>query len=130
MPEKRLVLDTCALLWIAGREDRLSQSALQAIQQAAIVYVSAISSWEVSLKCVRGHLVLPMEPELWFQRVLEAHSLVLAPLDVAVLCGANRLPWHHRDPADRFIISTALLENAAIVTADGKFSKYDVRILR
>ena len=129
MPEKKLLLDTCALLWLAGGKDRMRQSTLQAIQQAAIVFVSAISSWEISLKHAHRQLVLPMEPELWFPRVIEAHSLVLAPLDVSVLCRANKLPWHHRDPADRFIISTAILENAAIVTADTKFSQYGVRIL-
>lgn len=127
--EKKLILDTCALLWIAKGEERLSSSALESIQRASIVYVSSISAWELSLKYERKQLKLPMEPELWFHRVLDAHSLVLAPLDVSVLCLANSLPWHHRDPADRFIISTAMCENAAIVTTDSKFRKYDVRVL-
>ncbi len=70
-----------------------------------------------------------MDPERWFYKAIEAHSLVLAPLDISILCMANTLPWHHKDPADRFIISTAIFENAAIVTVDSKFSKYDVRIL-
>lgn len=129
MYEKKVLLDTCALLWLAAGEDRISQTTLQVIQRASIVFVSAISSWEISLKYERQQLILPMEPELWFLRALEAHSLVLAPLDVSVLCHANKLPRHHHDPADRFIISTAILENAAIVTSDTKFLKYDIRVL-
>lgn len=129
MPEKKLILDTCALLWIAGGLKKISESTARIIQDAPIVFVSAISAWEISLKYARKQLVLPMMPELWFYKVVEAHSLVVAPLDVTVLCNANTLPWYHKDTADRFIIATALLENAAIVTADEKFSDYDVRIV-
>ena len=127
--EKKLVLDTCALLWLAKGENRLSEATTQAIQQAPIVFVSAITGWEISLKFAQRKLNLPIEPEIWFHRVIEAHSLVLAPLDVSTLCRANRLPNHHRDPADRFIISTALAENAAVVTTDSSFLLYDVRVL-
>ena len=35
----------------------------------------------------------------------------------------------HRDPADRFIIASAIQENCPVVTADGKFSGYDIEII-
>ena len=53
----------------------------------------------------------------------------LAALSVEVLVAANTLPWHHRDPADRFIIATALALGAAVVTADRKFQQYEVGVL-
>lgn len=130
MFESKIVLDTCALLWLVSRSGDLSPLALQEIENASIVFVSSISAWEISLKCARKQLTLPMDAEKWFNLAVEKHSLALYPLDVSILCLANKLPFHHKDPADRFIIATALKEQAVIVTGDEKFRKYDVRIIR
>ena len=101
MPERRLLLDTCALIWlVAGRQD-LSDTAREAIDRADLVHVSAISAWEVSLKVARDQLNLPLPPRTWFDRALSRHNLASAPLTIDVLVSANELPWHHRDPADR-----------------------------
>jgi PIN domain nuclease of toxin-antitoxin system len=124
-----LFLDTCALLWLAGGNPRLTGELLEVVDQADRVYVSPISAWEISLKVERGALALPMEPELWFARVVDHHGLALSPLDVSVMIAANGLPWHHRDPADRFIIASAQRENATIVTADRHFQSYEVKLL-
>jgi PIN domain nuclease of toxin-antitoxin system len=36
------------------------------------------------------------------------------------------LPPHHRDPFDRIIIASALVEGFTIVTSDRQFASYDV----
>ncbi len=126
---RKLLLDTCALLWLASGSDRLSKEAIAAINKADVVYVSAISAWEISLKSERGQLKLPLPALQWFNAVLEQHSLVLAPLDIDILIKANQLPWHHRDPADRFIITTAYKKSAVVVTGDSKFSLYDIPLI-
>jgi len=129
MPDPGLLLDTCALLWLDAEPSRLSESTLNAIDGAEIVLVSAISAWEVSLKQSRGALSLPLPADEWFPAVLAAHDLRLAALEVDILIAANRLPPHHRDPADRFIIATALRNDLTVVTADGCFASYGVRVI-
>jgi PIN domain nuclease of toxin-antitoxin system len=129
MFEKTIILDTCALLWLASGNKSLSESAKKQIDHASIVYVSAISAWEISLKYEQKQLVLPMDAEKWFSYVIEKHFLVLFPLDVSILFAANRLPPYHKDPADRMIIATAVRENAAVVTADLNFRKYDIKVI-
>jgi PIN domain nuclease of toxin-antitoxin system len=129
MFDQVLVLDTCALLWLTSGSDRLSEEALRQIENASMVYVSAISAWEISLKYEQKQLLLPDEPDAWFNLALEKHSLHLHPLDVSVLCMANKLLPHHRDPADRFIIATAMKVRGVIVTGDARFSDYDVKII-
>jgi len=42
------MLDTCALLWLAQGGGELSEAALQGIEAAPVVYVSAISGFEAS----------------------------------------------------------------------------------
>ena len=99
MPERGLLLDTCALIWLSSGAPDLSQRARTAIDRADTVWVSAISAWEISLKVARETLKLPVGAEEWFDRVLDNHRLSLAALTVEVLVAANSLPWHHRDAA-------------------------------
>jgi PIN domain nuclease of toxin-antitoxin system len=129
MFEKKVILDTCALLWLASEDENLSLRARDTIEQASMVLVSAISAWEISLKHAQKLLKLPLDPEVWFERVLTVHNLKVAPLTTTILFAANKLPWHHRDPADRFIIATALSEKAPVITADARFSHYGVRVI-
>lgn len=124
-----LFLDTCALIWLSEGGGRLSASTLKKIDAASNVHVSAISAWEISLKCERGELELPQPTESWFAAVLRVHSLSMYPLSAEILIAANRLPWHHRDPADRFIIASAQALKASVVTADRKFDQYDLQVL-
>ena len=129
MAERSLLLDTCALIWLATGAPGLSARSRTAIDAADMVWVSAISAWEISLKAERETLTLPMPAEEWFNRALDHHHLTLATLSVEILVAANALPWHHRDPADRFIIATARALGAGVVTADRRFPLYDISVL-
>ena len=124
-----LLLDTCALIWLVEGNRKLKRAIRNKVDEAAVVYVSPISAWEISLKAARGELILPEVPKAWFEAVLQAHDLELARLSPEVLMMANRLPWHHRDPADRFIIATAALRQIPVVTGDEKFKKYPIQVL-
>ncbi|MCH7224777.1 type II toxin-antitoxin system VapC family toxin [Haloferula sp. A504] len=124
-----LLLDTCALIWLATGSRKLSADAKKRINAAPQVFVSAITAWEISLKSERGDLTLPEEMEQWFPKVLLQHDLVLADLTPEILIAANRLPWHHRDPADRFILATAQLRRLTIVTGDKRFKAYAIPVV-
>lgn len=88
------------------------------IDTALLVFVSPISAWEISLKQLQGQLHLPLEPELWFKRAVEHHHLELCPLTAEIMMAAIGLPAHHRNPADCFIIASAVAEKAEVVTTD------------
>nr|VFJ64665.1 MAG: PIN domain-containing protein [Candidatus Kentron sp. FW] len=45
-----ILLDTCALLWLASGGGKLSESALERIDLSSTVHISAISGFEVSMK--------------------------------------------------------------------------------
>ena len=128
MPEN-LLLDTCALVWLTSGSRRLSASARKRIDAAPQVFVSPITAWEISLKCARGDLELPEPPEQWFPKSLSSHELVLSELTPEILMAANSLPWHHRDPADRFILATAQLKRLTVVTTDKQFLHYPVPVI-
>lgn len=123
-----LLLDTCGLLWLATGHKNLSAKAKKRIDQAGLVGVSAISAWEIGLKTARGELELPEEPEAWFEQVAAHHDLRVYEISTRIAFQANRLPWHHRDPADRLILATALLHRMPIITSDSNFAPYGVEV--
>ncbi len=124
-----MLLDTCALLWLADGNARLKPSVHDRIRQSPYVYVSAISGFEIGHKYRTGKLKLPSEPEVWFETVLTHHKLTVVPLTIPICLAATALPMFHKDPADRFIIATAKLHQWPIVTADPKFKDYGVEIV-
>ena len=124
-----MILDTCALLWLASGDKKLSRSALKEINSASAVYVSAISGFEIAIKVAKGKLKLPHAPQEWFEKVVEHHGLTVLPLELNVCIAAAELPRIHDDPCDRFIITTAKLNDLTVVTADERFEKYGVTVL-
>jgi PIN domain nuclease of toxin-antitoxin system len=124
-----MILDTCALLWLASGSKKLSRSALKAINEAPAVYASAISGFEITLKTCTGKLELSHPVEEWFRRVAEHHGLTILPLGLDVCIAAAKLPPIHDDPFDRFIIAAAKLNDLTVVTADEQFEKYGVTVI-
>jgi PIN domain nuclease of toxin-antitoxin system len=124
-----MILDTCGLLWLASGDKRLSRSALDLINDVPVVYVAAISGFEIALKIGKRKLKLPMPPREWFQNAVEHHGLTILPLDLEVCIAAAQLPPIHDDPCDRFIIAAAKILELAVVTADERFEDYGVAII-
>ena len=124
-----LLLDTCALLWLASGSRNLSKSARAAIAEAQVVYVSPVSAWEIAVKAAKGKIVLPCPAREWFDAIVRLYDIDVLKLSCDDMMRAAELPWHHRDPADRFIIATALKNGFTVVTSDGNFSKYGVKVL-
>src|SRR5271167_3196732 len=113
-----MILDTCALLWLASGDKKLSRSVLKQINEAPAVYVSAISGFEIAIKVAKGKLKLPGSPQEWFSGIVEHHGLSVLALELNVCIAAAQLPPIHDDPCDRFIIAAAKINDLAVVTAD------------
>lgn len=124
-----MILDTCALLWLASGDKKISRPTLKQINEASAVYVSAISGFEIAIKASRGKLKLPHPPQEWFEKVIEHHGLTVLPLELNICIAAAELPPIHNDPCDRFIIATAKLNDLSVVTTDENFEKYGVKVL-
>ena len=126
---EQLLLDTCALIWLANKSDSLSVVARLQIEEAEEVYVSPVSAWEIALKHGNGKLTLPCDPIKWFDHALEVFGLKILPFDYKLWMRSTQLPMHHRDPADRTIIQSALEHDLTIVTHDKRFAQYGVRTI-
>lgn len=125
-----ILLDTCALIWLGNGDAALSLDARQAIEECESVYVSPISLWEVSNKCRKGKLLLKHPPREWFDRIIQRHQLKILPLTNEVMFLAGELPEHHKDPADRMIIASAMVNGLVVVTADRNFPLYGIQTMQ
>lgn len=113
-----LLLDTCALLALAGNIGKLPKKAGATLAAATDVHVSLVTLWEVAIKVKTGKLHLERQPEDWFHRTLRLYKIQEIPLSSQLLCQAADLPLIHRDPFDRLLIATARLHNLTILTSD------------
>jgi PIN domain nuclease of toxin-antitoxin system len=120
-----LLLDTHVLLWWLADSRRLSKRARTVIEDSEIVWVSAVSAWEIETKRARGLLEAPDDLET----TLRAHDLKSLALTMAHAVAAGRLPHHHRDPFDRMLIAQAAIESLALLTADKQQAAYDVQVI-
>ena len=126
---RRILCDTCALIWLSTGDARLSRAARTAMRDAELLCFSSISTWEIARKVKAGELDIPVTPAL-FADMLERHyGMKELPLDNAVMLRASSLPEIHKDPADRFIIATAFLNDCVVATGDRRFPEYGVEVI-
>ena len=122
----RVLCDTCALIWLATGDAKLSRMARAAIRDAELLCFSSISIWEIARKVKSGELEIPVRPTLFADMLVKQYGMKELPLDNATMLRASALPEIHKDPADRFIVATALLNDCVVVTGDHRFPEYGV----
>jgi PIN domain nuclease of toxin-antitoxin system len=116
----KLLLDTHVVLWWQRDDRRLTQAARRAIARADVVWVSAVSGWEVTIKMALGRLHLD-EP---FRVLLAADDFTELPLSLAHADALAALPAHHADPFDRALVAQAQVEGATLVSHDRALAPY------
>lgn len=121
-----LLLDTHALLWWLSDAPALKAEARETIAEASgVVYVSAASAWEISIKKALGKLDSPDD----LQAALVASHFQSLPITIVHATNAGQLPRHHDDPFDRMLIAQAQAEQLTLVTHDTMFRPYGIPII-
>ncbi len=126
----RILLDTCAFLWLAANSPRVTSNVRSAFEDKSnLIYLSVSSAWEISIKHNLGQLDLPDTPEKFVPERMVNYQLNLVEVTLAHAIRAGGLPLHHKDPFDRMIIAQAQIEGLVIATPDQAFAAYDVERL-
>lgn len=124
---KRLLLDTCAVIWLfnGSAMSEVSRKAISEAAAASSLFVSPFSGWEIATLVRKGRIALTMAPQRWFHHVAEHPAVTLAPLDYELLIDSCALPAEPpADPADRIMIATARRMRLTIVTRDRPILDY------
>jgi len=125
----RILLDTCAFLWIVTAAPELSKTARDHFQDPDNdVFLSAVSIWEIIVKHDLGKAPLPEEPSILVPRLQRQHEIESLPLEESAVLQLSRLPKLHRDPFDRMLVCQAIVEGMTLLTPDSAISQYPVPV--
>ena len=124
-----LLLDTQVWIWAVNNEiGRVGRHVPDLLTHAAAdrrAHVSAVSVWEAAHAIHRGRVVVRAPLDTWIERAVTAFGGYVWPMDRDVALESVRLPGlTHRDPADRFLIATARVRGARLVTVDREILGY------
>lgn len=116
-----ILLDTHVVVWLALEPERISKDAQAAIDEARQnedgLAICGVTLLEIATSYGKGRISLAMSLES-FLRDIEERFVVL-PISARACARMVTLPASYpKDPADRVIGATALVEGLALVTAD------------
>ncbi len=134
----RILLDTNVFLWWAYEPSRLPPQVLAACSDRTTTpIVSVATIWEIQTKMEAERRKAVQAPgyqsafrvgdDSALQHLLmtqRALGLILRNITLRHVRGMIRLPWHHKDPFDRIILATALVDRLRLVSSDADFPAY------
>jgi PIN domain nuclease of toxin-antitoxin system len=123
-----ILLDTHVLIWMASDPNRLSKRAREAIRearQATGIAVASITLWELAWLAENHRILIAGSVEAFVRESVS--RVIVMPMTPEVVALAVRLPDSYpKDPADRLIASTAIVDGLALVTADERIRQSKV----
>jgi PIN domain nuclease of toxin-antitoxin system len=127
MADANYLLDTHCLIWFQLNNGQIPETVLNIIQNPDnVILFSQVSLFEITIKQKVGKLnaFYATVEEVYQQGIKDGFTFV--SIQNQHLYNYNNIPLvqDHRDPFDRLLISTAIVENAIILSADEKFKQY------
>lgn len=123
-----IVLDTHTLVFWVSNPEKLSQKALKIIEQEKKkggILISTISIWEIYMLIKKGRLKLSMDVDTWVKQLESAPFIRFIPVDNEIAGRSVNLPgFSAKDPADRMIVTTAIINGASLITSDKRILGY------
>ena len=121
-----ILLDTHVVLWLTTDPAHLSVKAKSAIENARKngdgLAISDITLLELATLASKGRIQLDISLESFLQEV-EARFVVLPISGRACVLAIGLPAAYPKDPADRIIGATALVEGLSLLTADRKIRR-------
>lgn len=120
----RLLLDTHIWLWYLRGSNRLPPAFRRAIDRGPDApWLSPASIWEIALLVGSGRLGIETPLREWIDNMTAALPMREAPITNEVALVGEEVALAHRDPADRFIVATAIVYDLTLMTLDGRLTK-------
>jgi PIN domain nuclease of toxin-antitoxin system len=123
------LIDTHALIWFLNGDNNLSEKAKKAIEDKdANNFVSIASLWEIAIKISLGKLELKT-PFAEISKQIEINGFQISPVTFEDTLILSTLPFYHRDPFDRIIISQSITNKFSIISKDSYFDAYNIALI-
>ena len=114
-------LDTHVLVWRELQPEKLSSAARLAIQDAVLAHemvaISPVTLWEIAMLTRRKRILLNVSLQKFLASIEEHYRVIPINASIAIQATELKDPFP-RDPMDRLISATAIVEDQTLITAD------------
>ncbi|MEM1167823.1 MAG: PIN domain-containing protein [Cyanobacteria bacterium P01_H01_bin.35] len=115
----KILLDTHIWLWYLLDNVRLSLQLQRAIADPNNeLWLSPISVWEALVLAQKGRISVEPDPVTWVNLALQSLDTREAQMNHAIAILSRQVVLPHQDPADRFIVATAIYYGLTLATVD------------
>jgi PIN domain nuclease of toxin-antitoxin system len=120
-----ILLDTHVVIWLAGEPDKLSKRANESIRAAQLadgLAIAAITLVELAWLAENGRIETKLSVESFVRQCASKMTVLPITPEIAALAVSFPDPYP-KDPQDRLIGATALVEGIQLVTHDRLIKK-------
>jgi len=122
----KIIIDTHIFLWALASPEKIAAAKRRELELPTnIIYVSSITLAEILIKASIGKLQIDLHP-VDFARQSGFEILAFTGSDALPL---ENLPFHHRDPFDRMLISQSITTKYPLMTDDRKIKLYECTVI-
>ena len=123
------LLDTHTLIWFINGDKQFSAKAKNAIEQNEVEnFISIATLWELAIKITLGKLDLNISFAT-LEIKLKQFGFKILPVTFNDTLQLTKLPFHHKDPFDRILISQSITNRLTLVSKDNHFHAYGISVL-
>ncbi|MFA6291579.1 MAG: type II toxin-antitoxin system VapC family toxin [Victivallales bacterium] len=122
----KILLDTHVLIWAVEKPEELGKNSKSLLEDGENeIFISPISTLEIAQLISSGRIELNQTLNSWIKKALKNLKAETVPFTHETPETAYRMqePFH-KDPADRILVATAVLENLHLMTADERILNY------
>lgn len=126
----KLIIDSHIFIWWTLTPEKLSKTAIDLLHDDENTLLLSIASiWEMQIKISlkKLHFDLPLSEIVENQKTI--NDVQILPIELYHIWGLENLPYYHRDPFDRILVTQAITEDLPIMSIDSVFDNYSVQIL-
>lgn len=118
------LIDTHTFIWFTEGNSLVDRKIRSLIENSDNrIYISIASLWEIAIKTSLKKLSMSTPYDSVCDD-LKRLQIELLHIKFEHTAFVTKLPFHHKDPFDRIIVSQAICENLDLLSCDDKFDKY------
>ena len=121
-----IIVDTHIFLWVVSEPEKLSRARVDILEDRRnTIFVSSITFIEIMIKISIGKLQIDFEP----LKVAKESGFKILDFSAKDSFALKDMPFYHKDPFDRMLISQAINRDYYLMSDDNKLKKYNLKLI-